>query len=239
MSAVNNQVMTCPAIDPTSTQTNDFLLQKWTSPSGSKGVMSDTLPVDPATGLITSAAIASRVQSLMNDNTIPIQKPDIQGNYDMDSLMAMDGKLYSDLQSEFCWYESRYLYALNQFLQAATLRQATDAGPANAFLATTQTLNKRANSVLQIISYLAQSRVSNIMTSKTGIDTLNTDINKKLAELQAGYAVLNKDDALLTTQKEMVRYTEEKNNFTNNRIAVWTALNVLALGAIFYVYQKA
>jgi hypothetical protein len=239
MSAVNNQVMTCPSIDPNSTQTNDYLLQKWTSSSGGKGVMSDTLPVDQDTGLITAAAIAGQVQTLINNGTIPMAKPDANGNYDMDALMVSDGKLYSDLQSEFCWYQSRYLYALNQFLQAATLRQATDAGPANAMLATTQTLNKRANSVLQIISYLAQSRVSNIMSSKSGIDNLNTDINKKLAELQAGYALLNKDDALLTTQKEMVRYTEEKNNFTNNRIAVWTALNVLALGAIFYVYQKA
>jgi hypothetical protein len=225
MSAVNNQVMTCPSIDPNSTQTSDYLLQKWTNANGGKGVMSDTLPVDQDTGLITAAAIAGQVQTLINNGTIPMAKP--------------DSELYSDLQSEFCWYQSRYLYALNQFLQAATLRQATDAGPANAMLATTQTLNKRANSVLQIISYLAQSRVSNIMSSKSGIDNLNTDINKKLAELQAGYALLNKDDALLTTQKEMVRYTEEKNNYTNNRIAVWTALNVLALGAIFYVYQKA
>jgi hypothetical protein len=239
MSAVNNQVMTCPAIDPNSTQTNDYLLQKWTSGSGGKGVMSDSLPVEQDTGLITAAAIAGQVQTLINNGTIPMAKPDENGDYDMDALMVSDGKLYADLQSEFCWYQSRYLYALNQFLQAATLRQATDAGPANAMLATTQTLNKRANSVLQIISYLAQSRVSNIMSSKTGIDNLNTDINKKLAELQAGYALLNKDDALLTTQKEMVRYTEEKNNYTNNRIVVWTALNVLALGAIFYVYQKA
>ena len=100
-------------------------------------------------------------------------------------------------------------------------------------------MNKRANSVLQIISYLAQTRVGNILSSKTAIDGLNVDINNKLAKLQAGYSLLNKDNAIVTTQKEMVRFTEEKNNYTNNRIVVWTALNVLALGAIFYVYQKA
>jgi len=239
MSSVNPQVMTCPTIDPNSTQTNDFLLQVWNNANGGSGVMSDNLPVDPNTGLITAASIATQVQTLINNGTIPMGKPDSKGNYDMDALMTSDGQLYANLQAEFCWYESRYLYALNQFLQAATLRQATDAGPANTLLATTQKLNKRANSVLQIISYLAQTRVSNIMSSKTGIDNLNTDINNKLAQLQAGYALLNKDDALLTTQKEMVRYTEEKNKYTNNRIAVWTALNILALGAIFYVYQKA
>jgi hypothetical protein len=157
----------------------------------------------------------------------------------MDALMANDIKLYTNLQTEFCWYESRYVYALNQFLQAATLRQATNAKQANTYLDITQTLNKRANCVLQVISYLAQSRVGNIMESKTSVDSMNANINKKLAELQAGYNLLSKDDAILTTQKEMVRYTEEKNNYTSNRIVVWTALNILALGAIFYVYQKA
>jgi hypothetical protein len=68
---------------------------------------------------------------------------------------------------------------------------------------------------------------------------MNIDINTKLAELNKGYNLLNTNDAILTTQREMVRYTEEKNNYTNNRIVVWTALNILALGAIFYVYQRA
>ena len=235
MSAVKNKVMTCPVIAPNSKQTNTFLLQKWAG----RGVMNDTLPVDTKTGLITSQAIATHVQGLMANGTISKAPVDKNGNYNMDALMANDTKLYTNLQTEFCWYESRYVYALNQFLQAATLRQATDSKQANTYLEITQTLNKRANCVLQVISYLAQSRVGNIMASKTGVDSMNTNINKKLAELQAGYNLLSKDDAVLTTQKEMVRYTEEKNNYTSNRIVVWTALNILALGAIFYVYQKA
>jgi hypothetical protein len=201
--------------------------------------MSDSLPVDPKTGLVTSAAITSHVNSLIKSGLIPTPKMNSDGGYDMDALMANDNKLYSNLQQEFCWYDSRYMYALNQFLQAAAARQATDAKQANSYLEITQTLNKRANCVLQVISYLSQARVSNIMMSKKGIDTMNIDINKKLAELNKGYNLLNKNDVILTTQKEMVRYTEEKNNYTNNRIVVWTALNILALGAIFYVYQRA
>ena len=233
MSAVNNQVMTCPVIDPSSTQTPDFLLTKWTG----KGVMNDTLTTDPNTGIIANDAIAQQVKSLINSGAIPKPPMDAQGNMDMDKLMAQDGTLYQNLQAEFCWYESRYIYALNQFLQAATLRQATDAAQANQYLTITQTLNKRANSVLQVISYLAQNRVGDIMAAKGGIDSMNTEINQKLAALQAGYSLLSQNDAVLTTQKEMVRFTEEKNNFTNNKIIVWTALNVIALGAIFYVYR--
>jgi hypothetical protein len=234
MSAVNNQVMSCPKINPNSKQTPAFLLQTWTG----RGVMNDSLPVDPNTGIITNAGIANHVQSLKNSGVIPKVPTSPQGEVNMDKLVVQDAKMYADLQAEFCFYEQRYLYALNQFLQAATLRQATDAGPANQFLGITQTLNKRANSVLQTISYLAQVRVGDIVTSKSGIDTLNTDINKKLLALKTGYEMLNKNDAVVTTQKEMVRYTEEKNNYTNNKIIVWTALNVLALGAIFYVYRQ-
>ena len=199
--------------------------------------MSDTLTTDPNTGIIANDAIAQHVKSLIGSGVIPKPPMDAQGNMDMDKLMAQDGTLYQNLQAEFCWYESRYIYALNQFLQAATLRQATDAAQANQYLGITQTLNKRANSVLQVISYLAQNRVGDIMAAKGGIDGMNTDINQKLAALQAGYSLLSQNDAVLTTQKEMVRYTEEKNNYTSNKIIVWTALNVIALGAIFYVYR--
>ena len=199
--------------------------------------MNDTLATDPNTGIIANDAIAQQVKSLISSGAIPKPPMDAQGNMDMDKLMAQDGTLYQNLQAEFCWYESRYIFALNQFLQAATLRQATDAAQANQYLTITQTLNKRANSVLQVISYLAQNRVGDIMAAKGGIDSMNTEINQKLAALQAGYSLLSQNDAVLTTQKEMVRFTEEKNNFTNNKIIVWTALNVIALGAIFYVYR--
>ena len=234
----NNHVVSCPEIDRSSKKTPAFLLQMWTG-NGGKGVMSDSLPVDPKSGVITSTAIAKHVDSLIKSGLIPTPKMNSDGGYDMDALMTNDNKLYSNLQQEFCWYDSRYMYALNQFLQAATARQATNATQANTYLGLTQTLNKRANCVLQVISYLSQSRVGNIMVSKKGIDTMNIDINKKLAELNKGYNLLTKNDVILTTQKEMVRYTEEKNNYTNNRIVVWTALNILSLGAIFYVYQRA
>jgi ABC-type transport system involved in Fe-S cluster assembly fused permease/ATPase subunit len=59
-----------------------------------------------------------------------------------------------------------------------------------------------------------------------------------MSKLKATYEMLNSTDAVVTTQREMVRYTEEKNNYTTNQITVWTALNVLALGTIFYVYRN-
>jgi hypothetical protein len=50
--------------------------------------------------------------------------------------------------------------------------------------------------------------------------------------------MLQKENAIITTQREMVRFTEEKNNYTANQIAAWAAANVVAIGVIFYVYRN-
>ena len=67
---------------------------------------------------------------------------------------------------------------------------------------------------------------------------MNLNINGKLKSLTKTYNMLNSDDAIVTTQKEAIRYTTEKNNYTSNQIAVWAALNIVALGTIFYVYRS-
>jgi hypothetical protein len=56
--------------------------------------------------------------------------------------------------------------------------------------------------------------------------------------VRKGYGILNRDNAAILAQKEMVRYTEEKNAYNTNQIAVWAAANVVALGVIFYVYRS-
>ena len=102
----------------------------------------------------------------------------------------------------------------------------------------TKKLNLRLNSVLEVANYMTQGRVTNTNALKDSINKSNVDINKALDKLKNTYDKLNKNNTILTTQKEMVRYTLEKNNYTTNQISLWAALNVLALGTIFYVYRN-
>jgi hypothetical protein len=91
--------------------------------------------------------------------------------------------------------------------------------------------------VLEVLSALAKERVGRTNELKTSIDVKNESINTRRAKLQANYDMLSKDDAIIRTQREMVRYTEEKNTYNTNQIALWAAANVVALGVIFYVYR--
>jgi hypothetical protein len=85
---------------------------------------------------------------------------------------------------------------------------------------------------------MAAARVPVVESNKTDINARNKLINDRLEKLRKGYGMLSKDNAVILAQREMVRYTEEKNNFNSNQIAIWAAANIVALGVIFYVYRN-
>ena len=222
--------MACPALDPNGSYTQEFLLQTWNG----QGVMDDTLNADPATGIITNDAVQAKIQALIAAGVIPMNTQNPSG------LAAQNQALQKNLSDEFCWYETRYVYALEQFLTFATLQQqqgSTAGTQATKWLGLAQKLNKRTNSVLQIILALPDVQLGQLQTNQSQMDAINVNLQKKLQELRAGYARLNRKDSVLESQKEMVRYTEEKNHYNHNRLILWTAMYILALGAIFYVYR--
>jgi hypothetical protein len=206
------------------------------------GVASDSLVPDPSSGRVSAALIASHVKSLQGSGVLksrPIQKvADGSQETETDVLKAQDTALHALLQKEYCYYEQRYRYALKNFLYKATSRNVNDNAEAQRLLRDTKTLNIRLNSVLEVMNVLTQDRVMYVNSITSTANRANTSINAKLEKLQNTYKMLNSDNAIVTTQKESVRYTEEKNTHNSNQIALWTALNVVALATIFYVYKS-
>ena len=206
----------------------------------SGGVASDSLVPDAA-GRVPTAQIAAHVSALTAAGVLKSRPKNPVGSdfeTNMRALVNDDAELYNRLQEEYCFYESRYQYALKQFLSKATSRNPADHSAAQVLLANTKVLNVRVNGVLEVMNYLAASRVPVVNNNKDDINRRNEDVNKKLAKLRTVYDMLSKDNATILTQKEMVRYTEEKNNYTTNQIALWAAANIVALGVIFYVYRN-
>ncbi len=198
----------------------------------------------PSSGRASTSAVQSHIANLKQTGIIrPRPTTGQNGETDMAAQVANDTALFTKLQEEQCYYEQRYKQALRTFLtKAATAGAAGGTSAANAeataALTTTITLNKRLNSVLEVINALTLERVSIVNTNTAAINTANASINTKLSEVQANYDMLSRDNAIILTQREMVRYTEEKNRYTSNQIAVWAAMNVMALATIFYVYRN-
>ena len=205
------------------------------------GVASDSLVPDASTGRIGVAMLQAHVSALTAAGVIkarPTQAVGTDKETDMMKLVADDKAFYERLQKEYCYFEQRYKYAFRKFLELATSRNAADNRAAEAMLQNTKLLNIRVNSVLEIMNYLAAQRVGTTESNKADINRRNEMINKKLDRLHNGYNMLSRDNAVIMAQKEMVRYTEEKNNYNTNQIAIWAAANVVALGVIFYVYRS-
>lgn len=206
------------------------------------GVASDSLVPDESSGRVPAAMIASHVQTLIGSGIIKARPMrTIAGGgqeTDTEALKAQDAELHMKLQQEYCYYEQRYRYALKNFLYKATSRNANDNPEAQRLLSETKTLNIRLNSVLEVMNYLTQDRVTLVNSNTTQANKANTSINNKLDTLNKTYKMLNNDNAIINTQKESVRYTQEKNNYNSNQIAMWTALNVVALAGIYYVYKS-
>lgn len=206
------------------------------------GVASDSLVPDESSGRVPAAAIASHVQALQGSGILksrPARKIEGGGQEtDTDLLKKHDAELHAKLQQEYCYYEQRYRYALKNFLYKATSRNVNDNSEAQRLLRDTRALNIRVNSVLEVMNYLTQQRAEMVNSVTSHANTSNTSINAKLEKLGNTYKLLNRDNAIIMTQKESVRYTQEKNNHNANQIALWVALNGVALASIYYVYKS-
>lgn len=146
------------------------------------------------------------------------------------------------LHAEFCFYYTRWVYALDQWITAVTGNSvvgnllgigSTDA--AN-MLEALNTLNKRCIYLIEFANYAAQQRIPRAQEDASSIAALNATLNTKLDSLKIANAKFDNDKATVITQQEMVRYTASKNAESLNSIMFWGVGNVIALGAIGYMY---
>lgn len=179
---------------------------------------------------------AGYVTSVTGDDTYIKAYPTSNGQVDLAALRAQDEAMMTGLKNEYCYYYHRYNTALNKLYQNITA--ATPPADTQTVLTNTITLNRRVNALVEVMDFLANQRIGQINSRKAFLDSSNTSIMADLPNLQATAEALKDKDFILKTQKEMVRYTQEKNNHIENQISLWSALNVLALATIFYIYRK-
>jgi hypothetical protein len=195
------------------------------------GISTTTLTVDNTTGRVSASALQSYVENLIGTGKIPGKMASF------DEQMTRDKAFYAAVQSEYCFYESRYKVALQHFLQMAANLQGADQKVLQSALNTTIALNQRLNSLLEIINYVGNSRASSVNTRGPEIDAANQELQQRLSVLRSQQEMLTTDAGRIRTQEEMMRYSAEKSRAMNIQIMFFVALNVIALGTVFTVYK--
>jgi hypothetical protein len=195
-------------------------------------ISTTTLTVDQATGRIGASDLQAYVANLVTTGNIPGQMPTF------DKQATADKAFYESVQSEYCFYETRYRAALKQFLDQVSNPNGVDEATVSATLSSTVNLNQRLNSLLEIINHVGNERAKRISARGPEIDKANASLDNKIAALSAQKNFLTAGNSRIRTQEEMMRYSAEKGRAMNIQIMFFVAFNVVALGTVLTVYKS-
>jgi methyl-accepting chemotaxis protein len=147
------------------------------------------------------------------------------------------------VKQEYCFYDVRYKYALNELLGAVIQNYMTRTADTQLLITkyqnTTRKLNRTVNDLIQIVNGITNDLMTSSDRFKTEIEEFNKqiqDLKNKLAEQNA---IITSNESATKLRKEMVKYTEEKGRYSGNLLKLYSILNIVALGLLVYVYRAS
>ncbi len=125
----------------------------------------------------------------------------------------------------YCAYEKMYKKALTEFFESPS-----DAEKRKRAIILNLKMSVLIAGLDRIRSYLQDKAATSMAASN-----INNNIASTTAELSTQLDTLTAKDADRMLYKRMVEYTEEKNQAHRNLLGLYSVLNLVALGVIFYI----
>lgn len=189
-------------------------------------------------GKLLPSALSTIVTNLKNRGVIPSPT-----SYTPEVFVQKQNALIQKLQTEYCFYESRYKYALDKVFNAIRNGYLSNTPDKKAivtrYLDTTKMLNLRLNDLTQIMNAITEHMLSTSDSIQNEIQEYNKKIKAQKESLDKQNKIINTGDATTNIRKEMVKYTEEKAKYTDNLLRLYSFLNIMTLGLLVYVYKAA
>jgi hypothetical protein len=181
---------------------------------------------------IPADVLASKIQGLTSAGIIPDNKKLV------DDQVSADTQFYKTVSLEYCYYENRYTYLLKKYLKLLMSDIPSDLQMAQSVNGSVVDLNKKLQSLLEIMNSISNDRAKRVDGYRAHLQLGNSVVNSNLDKLTALKTQLGKGNLKLTTQKEMQKFTEEKNRALRVQITVFAVLNVVALGVVYTAYSQ-
>jgi hypothetical protein len=191
-----------------------------------------------STGMLKGGVVASIVKNLQTSGVIPTPTPATPEVY-----VKKQAEFLENVKAEYCYYESRYKYALQQLFSAIAAGYPTST-PAikstiQTYLSMTQEFNQRLNDLTQIMNAIVVVMLNVSSDVDREIKEYNSQIQNKQRKLDEQNRIIMSNEASMKIKKEMVKYTEEKAKYTNNLLNLYAFLNIVTVGLLVYVYKAA
>jgi hypothetical protein len=189
-------------------------------------------------GLLLDSTLKQIVSSLKSQGILS------NGNSDnADTYVIKQKAFLSSIKDEYCFYDSRYKYALQKLLNAVQQGYQANTGDTQqaiqTYLQYTQRLNQKINDLTQIINAITNDMINGTNEIDKQIKEFNKEVQEKQKQLDKQNKILSSQSAATTLNKEMVQFTEKKNKYTNNLLNLYGFMNIVALGLLIYVYRSS
>jgi hypothetical protein len=204
----------------------------------SKGISTTSFNPDSTTGRISAAQIESYITSLRSQGLLQPAPSYNNRPGDLATQINTDAQAFTTIQAEYCYYQNEYKQALSTYLTDATSNDTSLNAAASTKIRKVTQLNLQLNSLIEIMNSLSQERAKNVQSNKNSINKWNADISEKLSGLQDQYNRIQRNDKTILTQTKMMEFSKEKNNAISNQIGLYIALNIAAIGMIFFVSRS-
>lgn len=189
-------------------------------------------------GLLLEPTLTRIVNSLKSQGVVPDGKKDKP-----DDFVIKQKAFLASIKDEYCFYDSRYKYALQKLLNSVQQGYQTNVGDVQqsiqTYLQYTQRLNQKVNDLTQIINTITNDMLSGTNEIDKQIKEFNKNIQEKQEQLDKQNKILSSQSAATKLNKEMVKFTEKKNKYTNNLLNLYGFMNIIALGLLIYVYRSS
>ncbi len=189
-------------------------------------------------GLLNSTSLQATISSLKGSGIIPSPK-----KTSPEMFVMKQQELIKDIQTEYCFYESRYKYSLDQLFNSISIGYSNNTGDVQTsiqkYLVSTQTLNQKLNDLVQIINAITEDMLSTTTGLEAEIKAFDKQMREEKEKLQKQNKIISSNQATLEINKQMVKFTEQKAKYSNNLLGLYSFLNIVALGLLVYVYKSA
>jgi len=188
-------------------------------------------------GLLSTTAVSSQIAALKQSGVIPPLTQNIE------VYQGKVKKLLEQSQKEYQFYNDRYKYSLNQLFN--NIRSGYNATTVDAqaavqkHLTLSTGLNMKLNDSIQLMKGISDDMIATSTAMQTELEALNKKMKGDKERLDYQSKIITSNDASGKIHKEMVKFTEEKARYNDNLLKVYSFLNVVAIGLLFYIYRAA
>ena len=212
-----------------------------TSGTGNSTISSFPTSSIDTSGNVLASALSSHVSSWLQTNNA--LAPDIltpTNNDPVTTFATKSALLRTAIKAEYCYYQNRYMFILNEYLTNKT--STTNASTGDKQKDCVINLNSILNQILQVYQALINSRNATVASyytnSGTNVNTLNEQVTSSRDSLQRQSTILQNANLTTDVQSAMIEYSIEKNQSSRNLLVIYGFMNLVAAGLIVYLYRS-